>query len=309
MRKAGNNITRAARILGLDIRRLQRRLKTLSARYGPLSTPTASITAHSAFYKTTIETGLVLVGTDAHYWPGEMSTMQRAFLYFVRNIQPRPTMIVMNGDLFDGSRISRHPKIGFVEDSPTIKQELDIVAERLAEIEQAAPKGCQLVWPLGNHDMRYESYLAANSPEMEGVFGMHLKDHFPLWQPCWSIWINEGGPGWTEIKHRFRGGIHATYTNTLHAGVNIVTGHDHDAQLYRKRDRRGKRFGVDAGTLAEVHGSDIGSQFVHYMEANPSNWESCFVVLTYREGRLMRPEFVEKWGETHVEFRGNLVEV
>jgi hypothetical protein len=48
---------------------------------------------------------------------------------------------------------------------------------------------------------------------------------------------------------------------------------------------RSSRFGVDTGTLAEPS----GPQFT-YTEAGPVNWASGFVVLTYREGRLLEPE-------------------
>jgi hypothetical protein len=52
-------------------------------------------------------------------------------------------------------------------------------------------------------------------------------------------------------------------------------------------DYRGQRFGVDCGTMAEPK----GPQFT-YVEAGPLNWASGFVVLTYREGRLLKPEIV-----------------
>jgi hypothetical protein len=50
-------------------------------------------------------------------------------------------------------------------------------------------------------------------------------------------------------------------------------------------------------------------QFVHYTEDNSKDWTSCFPVLTYRGGRLMRPEYAQKWDEDHVEFRAELIKV
>jgi len=157
--------------------------------------------------------------------------------------------------------------------------------------------------------MRFEASLASASPEFEGVEGFALKDRFPRWQPCWSFWINENTVGWTEIKHRFRGGIHATYNNALRAGVSMITGHLHSMMVYPYTDRRGTRYGVDAGTMADVDGDNIGSQFVHYLEANPVNWRSGFVVLTFKGGRLLWPEVVHRFEEGAVEFRGNIIEV
>jgi hypothetical protein len=53
-------------------------------------------------------------------------------------------------------------------------------------------------------------------------------------------------------------------------------------------DYRGRRYGVDTGTLAEPK----GPQF-HYVQAGPLNWCSGFAVLTYRGGKLLLPELVE----------------
>lgn len=301
--KHGGNRRLAATELGLAEKVLYERLRRMSAR-GDDPVP-SSIINHKTVFTASIPDGVILVGSDPHYWPGEMSTCQRGFLHFVRNYEPRPKAVVLNGDVFDGARISRHPAIGFMEQRPTVADELKVCDERLTEIETAAPKGCLLVWPLGNHDLRYESYLAANVPEMREVEGMHLKDRFPLWHPCWTFWVNPQTEGWLEIKHRFRGGIHASYTNTLHSGVNIITGHLHNMQIRRVRDRRGRRFGVDAGTLADVN----SEQFVHYTEANETGWESGFVVVTFKNGRMLQPELVMAWDEDHVEYRGNLIRV
>ncbi len=312
LKAAGGNRADAATALGIRERVLYHRMQGIEAK--GLSVPEGGKNAkkritHNAFYKEQIRDGVVLVGTDPHYWPNEFTTCQRGFLHFVRHMEPRPKTIVLNGDVFDGARVSRHPKIGFMERRPTVADELRVCQERLTEIEDAAPPGCSLVWPLGNHDLRYEAFLAANAPEYEHVEGMHLKDRFPLWQPCWSFWINEGEPGWTEIKHRFKGGIHATYNNAMRAGVSVVTGHLHSLKVYPWTDRRGTRYGIDAGTLAEVEGDQIGAQFVNYLEANPVDWRSGFVVLTFKDGRLMWPEIATKWDEDHIEFRGNLIRV
>lgn len=314
-KKHGGHRVKMAEELGVLERQIYVRLSKLQGKgillkAGSQHSSLASISYHNAFFKTNIENGIVLIGTDPHYWPGEKTTVQRAFVHFVKHMEPRPKVIVLNGDVFDGSRISRFGRVGFLEsERPTVQQEIEVCQERLDEIEDAAPRGVRFVWPLGNHDMRFEAALAAAVPEFEGVQGFALKDRFPRWQPCWSFWVNENQPGWTEIKHRFRGGIHSTYNNTLKAGVSLVTGHLHSMKVYPYTDRRGTRFGVDAGTMADVDGDNIGSQFVHYLEANPVDWRSGFIILTFKNGRLLWPEVVHKFEEGVVEFRGNLIEV
>jgi len=304
-KKHGGNRILMARELRIGERQIYKRLRGLQVEGVVLPPSRAAISYNKAVFQVDIKDGVVLIGSDAHYWPDEMTTTQRAFQYFVENYEPRPRAVVMNGDVFDGSRISRHPKIGFLENAPSVKEELEVCERRLTEIEDAVPKGCKLVWPLGNHDLRYESYLAANAPEMRGVSGMHLKDRFPKWQPCWVFWINPETPEWIEIKHRFKGGIHAARNNTVNTATHTITGHLHNMQISRVRNRHGRRWGVDAGTMADID----GEQFIHYTEANNTGWESGFVVLTIKDGRLLKPELVIKWDETHVEFRGQLIEV
>jgi hypothetical protein len=105
---------------------------------------------------------------------------------------------------------------------------------------------------LGNHDARFENRLAANAPQYEQVHGFSLKDHFPAWRPCWAVWN-----GSTVIKHRYKGGVHATHNNTVNSGVNIVTGHLHSLKVTPFDDYNGTRYGVDTGTLADPQGAAV----------------------------------------------------
>lgn len=245
---------------------------------------------------TEIRNGVALVGSDCHYWPGDPSTAHRAFVKFIKEF--RPNVVVLNGDVFDGASISRWERIGW-DSRPTVKQELDICAERLVEIEDAA-KGAERYWPLGNHDARFETFLAKHAPQFEGIEFFSLKDRFPKWKPCWSLFIND-----TVVKHRFKGGIHATHNNTIWAGKSIVTGHLHSLKVTPFSDYGGTRYGVDTGTMADPN----GEQFVDYTEDGPKNHRSGFAVLTYWKGKLLWPELVHVLEEGKVEFRGKVIDV
>lgn len=244
-----------------------------------------------------IQDGVVLVGSDAHYYPGEPTTAHRAFVRFAKELKPR--LIVQNGDVFDGGQISRWPRIGW-DSKPTVKQEIEAVNDRMGEIEAAAPKSAK-VWTLGNHDARFETRLAQVASEYEGVKGFHLKDHFLGWKPCWAIWVNDD----VVIKHRFKSGIHAVHNNTMWAGKTMVTGHLHSLKVSPLSDYNGTRWGVDTGTLADPY----GPQFIDYTESNPVNWRSGFVVLTFHKGRLLWPEVCAVVEDGLVDFRGHLISV
>lgn len=232
----------------------------------------------------TASDGVVIVFSDAHYWPDLVSVSHKALLVLIRQLRPR--IIIANGDLLDGARISRHPRSGW-EQRPTMKAELGACQARTGEIEDAAGTA-ELVWNQGNHDARFENYLSAHAPEAEGLPGTTLPEHFARWSFSMSTVINPGGDHPVMVKHRLANGIHATYNNTVKAGISIVTGHLHRLNVTAWGDYRGRRYGIDTGTLADP----TGPQF-QYTEDAPSPHGEGFAVLTFREGRLLPPELCE----------------
>jgi hypothetical protein len=287
------NVSRAAMTLGIPRATLQARFDRARARFDMQGMRIDRLHARIGM---NVESADVIVFSDCHYWPGAPSTAHRALLEAIKEFKPR--IVVANGDVFDGASISRHPRIGW-DTTPTVREELKAVDERMTEVEEAAG-GAELIWPLGNHDARYETFLAANAPQYEGVAGFSLKDHFPRWKPCWRLDINAGMDSHTIIKHQMRNGVHASRNNTVNAGVNTVTGHLHQLKITPVTDARGTRYGVDTGTLADIP----GDQFVNYMEDGVADWRSGFAILHYRQGRMLPPELVQVAAPGVVEFRG-----
>lgn len=260
------------------------------------------VTADRVEVKLTLSDGLLLVAGDQHYWPGNIPVMHRAYCYLAKKLKPFAT--IWNGDAFDGSSISRWPSIGW-ENKPSVRQELDAVKDRSGEVMKASP-GSKRIWCAGNHDLRFESRLSQHAPEYRDVQGIHLKDHLPEWTPAWFVTVNEGEDSHTEIRHREKGGVHAGYNNTVSSGVNIVTGHDHRADVVAFDDRRGRRYGVRHGMTADAARDP---QFVHYLEGKKANWQSAIAVLTYRGGSLLMPELALRYDDETFEFRGELIKV
>jgi len=245
--------------------------------------------------------GTVIVFSDAHFWPGVYTTAFKGLLWAIKELKPKA--VIANGDIFDGAGISRHPRIGWAK-APSVMDELKACTISMGYIEEAAKEArhnVKLIWPLGNHDARFETFLAANAPQYEHVKGFTLRDHFPKWEPCWAVWMNDN----TVVKHRFKGGIHATHNNTMWSGKNIVTGHLHSLKVTPFSDYNGVRYGIDTGTLAEPY----GPQFEDYTEHGPLNWRSGFAVLTFVDGNLILPELVTTHGPDSIEFRGRVIKV
>jgi hypothetical protein len=238
---------------------------------------------------TRIENACVLVGSDAHIWDEKPLPIWLAFCAVAAEVKPQA--IVLNGDIIDGARISRHQKLP--GSTPTMKDELAAVGANLALIP-AAP---ERYWTMGNHDARVDLYLAQRAPELEDYAGS-LTDRFGDWTFSWSLVVNEN----TEIRHRFRGGIHTAYNNVLQAGINIVTGDTHGLEMRSITNRRGVFFGIETGML----GDPFGPQF-QYGEGMPYRACPGFALLTFDERGALQPPELCRWQNGAAYFRNKKV--
>jgi hypothetical protein len=248
-----------------------------------------------------IKSGTVLICSDLHIWPGIISTAHRAFVLMIKEL--RPTMVIANGDVFDMASPSHWGRRDF-SPLPTVRQEIEACQERLGEMEDAAPRGCRLVRTIGNHCVRFTRKLVTVAPEFEGLKGFALKDHFPRWQECWSLHVNAQKEGWTEIKHRWKGGVHSSFNNAKESSVHFATGHDHALRVQEFTNRRGTIYGMNSGTLADPDGPQFS-----YAEDSPANHRSGFLVLTYHNGLLLRPAVCKVIDEHHVDFERKVIKV
>lgn len=287
-----------ARRLNTSERAVYKRRNNLERYHGSIPSPSRHPSKEYPYRQQfDVKNGCVIVASDLHIWPDVESTALRALKKLAGEMEP--VGLILNGDILDFPQISRHPPIGW-EKFPEVKAELEAAQDHLSEIEKVLKRGCHKIWPMGNHDARFESRLASVAREYKGINGIHLADHFPTWKKAWSCWINDS----VVIKHRFKGGVHATHNGTLWAGKTMITGHLHSQKVTPFTDYNGTRYGVDTGCVA-----DTDHQAFNYLEDNPVNWRSGFCVLTFRDGQLLHPELVTKWDEDSVQWRGKIIKV
>ena len=139
-----------SRRLGISSRVVRKRSQRLRERGETVALPNGPYQSFPTRIPLTMSTGVVLVASDCHYWPGHITTAHRAFVRACGKF--KPSAIIMNGDVFDGASISRHPPIGWSR-CPTVLEEIETCQDRLAEIVSACP-AAKRFWAMGHHDIR-----------------------------------------------------------------------------------------------------------------------------------------------------------
>lgn len=194
----------------------------------------------------------------------------------------RPTHLFAMGDMVDLSAASRHDPLMW-EDRTTVEEEVGAAQTHMGEIGDRAPDAAR-IWIRGNHDDRYDKFLAKHAPQFGGIKGTRFDDHFPEWEMNWRVDV----PGVLVAFHVWHRGVHAAYNNTVKAGISTMTGDTHQLTIRPHNDFTGRRWGIEAGTLADPNWPQFRYTLGQTQRAAPG-----FVVLTISNGRLLTPEPAE----------------
>lgn len=115
---------------------------------------------------------LVLSISDTHGPFLDPFTWQ-VFLEVARDL--KPDVVFFNGDILEGSSISRWEKIpGWNCD---LQVELDFAREMFKQIREVVPADTRVVWGAGNHGLdRWARYLTQVAPEIAGLRSMRFDE-------------------------------------------------------------------------------------------------------------------------------------
>jgi len=304
--------TVVAEITGLSLRAVYSRRKRLEERFGVLMTamdfrqgcnrhdPEVAKIVMSSRRDTNrleIQDGIIIVASDCHYSPGHIPVAHKAMCNLIADLGSEVKAVVLNGDILDGGAISRHPRIRW-QKRPTVKDELEAVVARLGEIEKIVKPGTRLLRTYGNHCARFESRLANQVPEYEGIGGFLLRDHLPFWADSDRIDVNDD----TVILHDWHSGLHSGWNDVLKGGCHTVTGHTHELSCKAHKGFKELHYGIKTGMLAD----EFQEEFDYRIGKPGMNWQSGFAVLTWRDGMLLYPEFCAVREDGRAYFRGKL---
>jgi hypothetical protein len=287
-----------SRALEMNIRGVYSRRNRMEAQgYSlPTNSPNSPYRKPQWFYPATIALdvmdGAIILGADMHGWPGPAPRAWHAFCEVAHSLDNLKA-IGWLGDMLDGARVSHYPRIRGTA-TPNIREEIDVLQSRERELPSCGKK----FWTIGNHDSRVDDYVSEHAPEIEDVTTT-LAHEFPAWSLSYSCVINDLG---LECRHHYRGGIHSARNDTLNAGINIATAHTHDLKVEPFQDRRGVRWGIKVGCLA-----DLSSAAFQYGEGAPTQHREGFAVVTFdTDGRMLPPELCEATDSGMV-FRGRVI--
>lgn len=243
-----------------------------------------------------IKDGVGIVFSDCHWrsLSQARSLSHEALLILARHI--KPGFLFCNGDALDMGSVSRFaPTMWEDIKKPNVAEELAAGQTHLRELREAAGDPT-CYWIRGNHDDRYDKYLAAHAAAFEGMGAFSLQDQFIDWPMTYRLDVGD-----VSFVHRYHGGVHAGYNNAMKSGRSIISGDTHALDV-RPLNHWSKRiYGVQTGML----GDPAWPQF-NYRLGIPGHQQQGFVVLTWRDGVLAPPETCEvvdgaAW------FRGQLI--
>lgn len=147
--------------------------------------------------------------------------------------------IILNGDVIDGGKISRHPK---TPDMPKFLDELELCKPFLKGLRADFPKA-RIIFKAGNHEDRLEAYLMQNAQELAGLvdwtqllglndLGIEFADT-TQYMKVGNTYILHGH----EVK--VGGGVNPARALLLKSFDNAVMGHVHKTSFAHGRGLNG----------------------------------------------------------------------
>lgn len=253
------------------------------------------------------DTQLILSISDTH------ATFLDPFTWwcFLRScVVLQPDVIFLNGDILEGSEISRYPKIpGW---TTPLQLEFDFAREMFRQVREVAPDA-DVWWGAGNHGLdRLASYLTSVAPALANLRSMRFDQLAGVDE--FSVKLSQAGtlasPSGTEnelpgtvfgssylVTHGTSTAKNAAKVELENHGMSGQSGHTHRAQLYYASTETGgarSHMSTPMGCTSRAGRA--------YMKGRTYNWQQGFgVAYIHPGGRVHQYPVVTSGGVCCVE--------
>jgi len=238
-----------------------------------------------------------------------------AFLQVVRDL--RPDGVLLNGDTFEGSEISSHPKIpGWTQ---SLQSELDFHRTMFAQVRKVHDG--DLFSTCGNHDLgdRLSRYLTQVAPALANLRDLRVDRLMGL--DAFDVKLFHGGTplsppgtvdakpglllfGFYRIHHGTRTGINAAREELRDAGRSGQSGHIHRAGLAFGTTERDEGLSWMTTPMGARH--EVGRS---YIKGTNNGWQRGFGIATlYPDGSVQQSPIVVSGNPDRLTVEGRVYE-
>lgn len=193
----------------------------------------------------------------------------------------KPTSIIQIGDLLDTPECSQWTKSQHGEYQETLQDSLDLAHNLLSELRKAAPQA-EIKIVKGNHDERFESYIARYAPALRSLRSSSLA--YQLGLDRLGISLERGpivvAPGVLAVHghERSYSSVAGKYEmdRIKQYGMSVVSGHTHTPVLVTTA----QGFGLDQKHFFGMNvGHSMDVKQVWYAKDGHLNWQQAFGML------------------------------
>lgn len=237
---------------------------------------------------------LTLVLGDAHI-PFQSRKWDRKKDEFINKEQPH--RIVLNGDIADFHALSQHRRNPKWEDN--FEKEIDGLHAWLTHVRGIAPRGCQISYMEGNHEVRWSTYVQGRAPVLRmigmdwdrylGLGDLSIKRIKPgLKVPCGQgqrVAIYHGHEGRLGGS-KFAGGVAHKFVHEH--GCNVHIGHTHKLGLQVTRVGGRVFYGAEGG-----YGGDLKKAAFDFINGRKPPWTLGFTYYDSKQIASPYPNFVQ----------------
>jgi UDP-2,3-diacylglucosamine pyrophosphatase LpxH len=168
----------------------------------------------------------------------------------------QPDNIFINGDFIDCWEISRFTKPQSI--TKHLSEEFALGRDFLKTLRTLAPKA-KIVYIFGNHEYRFEKFLAENAPEFHDIRGLSIREQLDCDLHNIEIVDNHLRENYYRFGHILIGHFnkcskHAGYTAKAlldDKGMSLIQGHTHRLAHIHKRDYESIKAAVEGGCLCD----------------------------------------------------------